>query len=99
MQCLKLTQLLVGGLFKLSLKFENFSYSTSSNTVPETVKKSMTKRKRKSPSMKRRNKKRKDEFIAKKRLESTAISESALHHSTFKDIPVKNITQLDGNTS
>ena len=98
LQCLKLTQLLVGGSFKLSLKFENFSYSASSSTVPKTVKESMTKRKRKSPSTKRRNKKRKDEFITKKKLESTTILESAFHHSTFHGIPVNNMTQLGGTS-
>ena len=67
-------------------------FASSSNTFQETVKKSKMMRKRKSPSTKRRNKKRKDEYIAKKK------QESALH-STFKDLPVNNIPQLDGNTS
>ena len=100
-QCLEITRLLTegGSVFRISMKTKTLSFFASSSSPKGDENTRVIHKKKRSPATKQRSKKRKEEFVRKKRLEATT---QLIHHipsdlDTFDDIRVDNIPQYEGN--
>ena len=99
-QCLDLTRLLVnsGHGFKINMRAGSFYYFTLSIS-PQGGENStvMKKKKRKSPATIRRSRKRREDFVERKRKENTANFDASHLNYTFSDLPLGDIPQVEGN--